>query len=231
MRRLLIAGIAVALAFVGFGSTAHAQAPEIPPVPPEAPGAPGTPAPPEPGVSPSQPDPGDPTQAPGDPQGYLCTLTGNLLDWMDAEDPTGEASQITTPLREQHAGFCAGDGGGDDDDPLAPLKEALCPVIDTVIAEAGANGAPAELIGVVTTVREAIGCPVVDDGGGGGPGSGGGGSSGEGADGPDGSEVLGGGAQAAGSGGPLPRTGADLLAPLGMAVTALSAALRRLVLR
>lgn len=220
MRRLSIAGIAGLLTLLAFHAPAGAVA-----EPPDV-GSPTVESPTvEPPAQPNQPDPGDPTTAPDDPEGYLCTLTGNLIDFIENDDPTGQAGAVTSVLREQHAGFCAeGDPGGEGEDPLADVKEAVCPVIDQVIAGAAADPT-GQVVGVLATVRQELGCPVAeDDGGGGGDPDDGGDDAGTA---PSDAGVLGGGAQVAGNGGPLPRTGAGSTAPLALGVIALGSALRK----
>lgn len=229
MRRLAIAfTIAAPVALFGLGSNASGV--EVPT--PEVPPAPVTP----------------PVGA--DQTGEVC----GAIDEAQAAatqipDATLQAA-VQDALGQIEDALC-GDGGGGD--PTQPLKDQVCPVLDTATGEAAGNGVPGEAVDALKTVSGQLGCPAPppdppvgddpgddpddetggDGGAGGNAGNAGGATGGTGSGGGssgDGSApgVLGGGLALPSAGTELPRTGGEVPGLVGLAVTGLALALRRM---
>ena len=206
--RLLIGLVSLTGALIGVLSAPVHASPDVPP------DVTISPTPPSPPGVPSGPSAAPPTE--------FCDGLADLIEGLEGGGAPGE---LTDALRDLNTtAGCPpvpppGSGGGGDD-PLAPVKDAVCPVLDDLIDAARGTPLPGEVIGGLETIRaDVVGCPTaptptttttttpttttttkpaVPPSGGGG--------------------VLGASVGAGSSGGALPRTGGGSLANLAIAM-------------
>lgn len=114
-----------------------------------------------PDVTISTSPPGAPTTPSAAPPAEFC---GGLADLIEGLEGGGAPAELTGALREiNNTAGCPPvppPGGGGGGDPLAPVKDVVCPVLNDIINAARGTPLPGEVIGGLETIRDdVVGCP------------------------------------------------------------------------